>query len=91
MSWTKEFPKFVTKKDLEGKKLRIVADIPPKRSTNGLYELTVMDTADSKLYITLCTLRDLSAIVHDFGGSAFTFAPDAKNDKWSNVCGWLEK
>lgn len=91
MSWTNEFPKYSTKKDLEGKKLRILVDIPPRRSPSGLYELTVMNTEDSSTYTVLCTLRDISAIVHDFKGAAFTFAPDEKNDKWSNVCGWLEK
>ena len=91
MSWTNEFPKYSTKKDLEGKKLRILADIPPKRTPNGLYELTLMDTADSTKYTVLCTLRDISAIVYDFKGAAFTFTPDDKNERWSNVCGWCEK
>ena len=84
MSWTKNYPKQVSKNDLCGKVLRTLADKPPENTEKDyLKRLALMDTENSQVYNVLVTLRDIQKII-DLMPKPFTFdkKPDAA---WAEV------
>jgi hypothetical protein len=86
-SWIESFPKTVSKNDLRGKPLKILADSPPSPSNkSGILQLKVFCTEDSKTFIVLVTGQDINRIIDiadkTKGQGNFTFD---KSEPWAEV------
>jgi hypothetical protein len=82
-SWTKTYPKSVSKNDLRNVKLHIFADCPPQPTNkNGIFSLKVM-TSEAAIYLVRVTQTDINHIIDaDEAGKAFKF-DDTK--PWAEV------
>lgn len=63
-AWYETEPLLVSKNDLVGKKLLVLADVKPTATAkSGIFELKVFDPTSGETYFTTVTRRDLNIIV----------------------------
>jgi hypothetical protein len=84
MSWIKGYPKTVSKNDLRGRKLTVIADSPPIPSNkSGIMQLKVFEPSSNQNFIVLVTGQDINKIITLIeANKQFTFD---KSEPWAEV------
>jgi RNase P/RNase MRP subunit p29 len=82
LSWKDSYPKQLSKNELVGKELTIIADSPPTESNRkGMMNLKVFAPKEAKNYIVLLTGQDLNVIIDH---PRFTFELK-EGQQWAEV------